>query len=378
MGTSKIRYSEGLGWSEKSETWWIHVRIGGATYTRDTGKRHRRDAETWLFNFRRERELEIEFGAIPDLTVEEGLRLWAKNVALEPTRSKPPKASTIHKVVRAYELWVIPKIGSLVVARLNRKDLQDVVIGYRNASGPQGAHTEEGVRNFIINLNIPLRWLFKTERVIRLPRLPQIPKLPRKAPVVVAAEKFPLLLERYDRMVHYDIYARLYIRMMALVGLRTGNARSLRKDMFREDFSAFNTGITKNGNEYFLPLPEDIQSLLKLVPDMGSPTPLFPSNFGESGHGDHWCWRALERASKAVGVSLGGRWHAFRRTYATALVESGTDVFVLMELMGWETVSVALRYVATRIEHLAKAQGAAANHLLSGGRINSINVVSDE
>lgn len=364
---AQILYSDGLGWSENTQTWWIHVRIGGKTYTRDTGKRHKKDAEVWLFNFRRERELELASGAIPDLTVSEGLRLWEKNVVLEPMRSGPPKAEHIHRVVRDYELWVIPKIGSKVVARLERRDLQEVLTWFRSQPGPHGPHTEGGVRNLVISMNIPLRWLFKTERVVRLPRLPLIPKVARKVPSIVTADKFPALLERYDRMVQYDVYARLYIRMMALVGLRTSNARSLTKDLFAKDLSAFKTGITKNGHEYHLPLPEDIQALLKLVPDMGTAAPLFSALYGEKGRGEEWCLRALNRAAKAVGVSLGGRWHSLRRTYATALVEMGADPFVLMTLMGWETIAVALRYVATRIERLAKTQGLAAKHLLSGG-----------
>lgn len=364
VGKVKVNYSNGLGWSEDSQSWWIHIRIGKKTYTRDTGKRYLKDAEIWLLNFRRQRELELRAGALPDLTVEEGLRAWEENVALECMRTRPPSSAHIKRVVSSYEKWVLPHIGSKVVADLDRKDLVEVITNFRKKPGPHGPHTEGGVRNFIINLNIPLRWLYKTERTVRIPRLPMIPKIERKIPATVPAEKFPILLERYDKLVQYDVYAQLYIRMMALVGLRTSNARDLTKDKFTSDLSAFGTGITKNGHEYHLPLPEDVQALLKVIPNMGSAEPLFPDQYGKGVRGGGWCAAALRRAAKDSGIPLKGQWHVLRRTYASALVEMGANPFVLMTLMGWETIAIALRYVATRIEVLSKTQKMAADHLL--------------
>jgi len=370
-----IRYSGGLGWCEETESWWIHIRIGRKTFTRDTGKRIRRDAESWLLNFRREQSVLVGVDYIPHLTVEEGLRLWVANVSLEPMRTNAPGSNHIQRVKRAYEIWVLPSIGSMQIERLQKADLLNLVSIYKDGDGPHGRHDEGGVRNFIINLNIPLRWLLKTERVGRLPRLPMVPSLKRKIPNIVPPERFEELLERYDRYVQYDLYAMIYVRVMALIGLRTSNARNLKKSSFRNGFSQMSTGTTKNGNEYLLPVPQDIQDLLKHVPSFTDDGPLFPAPYGKRGRSAAWCLSSFRRAAKDIGMSERVAWHRLRATYASALVENGADIFVLQYLMGWETLAVAARYVKAASRRLLSAQVRAAD-LLSGRRGNGGNTES--
>ncbi|GLH66000.1 tyrosine-type recombinase/integrase [Geothrix edaphica] len=363
-----IRYSNGIGWSDATQTWWVHVRSGKSTFTRDTGKRNRRDAESWLLNFRRAQAVLTGADYIPHLTVEEGLRLWVANVTLEPMRSRPPSEGHIENVKRAYELHVIPQIGRKEIERLQKSDLLDLVSRYKEGEGPHGLHDQGGPRNFIITLNIPLRWLLKTERVSRLPRLPMIPKMERKIPIIVPLEHFEELLRRYDRYVQYDLYAMIYIRVMALVGLRTTNARDLLKSQFRNGLSQLATGITKNGVEYLLPAPKDIQELLKHVPSMEDAAPLFPAPYARKRRSEGWCLEAFRRAAKDIGMTEKVAWHRLRATYASALVQMGADMFVLKELMGWETLAVAARYVNTSSSRLVSAQGSAADLLTGRGR----------
>lgn len=362
-----IRYSNGLGWSEETESWWVHVRCGKSTYTRDTCKRNFRDAQSWFLNFRREKAVLAGADYIPHLTVEEGLRLWVANVSLEPMRSRPPTEAHVQNVRRVYELWVLPAIGRLEIERLQKSDLLGLVLGYREGEGPHGPHHTGGVRNFIIDLNIPLRWLLKTERVGRLPRLPLIPMQERRVPIIVPPEQFELLLQRYDKYVQHDLYAMIYIRVMALIGLRTSNARKLLKNQFSGELSQLATGITKNGHEYLLPVPQDLQVLLRLVPSMSGNEPLFPAPFAKKGRSAAWYLGAFRRAAEDIGMSVRVAWHRLRATYASVLVDLGVDVFTLQILMGWETIAVAVRYVKTSSRRLVSAQIGAADLLTSRG-----------
>jgi len=59
-------------------------------------------------------------------------------------------------------------------------------------------------------------------------------------------------------------------------------------------------------------------------------------------------YRALERA----GIE-DFRWHDLRHTWASWHVQSGTPLFALQELGGWETETMVRRYAHLAAEHLA-------------------------
>lgn len=62
--------------------------------------------------------------------------------------------------------------------------------------------------------------------------------------------------------------------------------------------------------------------------------------------------RCFNRALEAAGVKLPFRFHDLRHTWASWHVQSGTHLFALKELGGWETLEMVKRYAHLAPEHL--------------------------
>lgn len=352
---AKIRFNQGLGWSEETQTWWIHIRVGKKFHTEDTGIKKFDEAKIWLFNFRRRLVDFGQSGEIPGLTLGECLDLWARDAPNDYENRKRPCLDRVKDVVATFRLWVLPKLGKKKVKDITRQDLNEVTQIYRDADGPNGKHTAGGVRNFLVNLNTVIRWAYKTGKVSFITRLPVVPQPIRKNPVIVPFNTVWKVLEGFDHRVGYDIYAMAYIRVLAFCGVRTDNVRSLDKGQFNEDLTVFNTGTTKNGENYNLPIPEEVREFLLLIPDIHEPGLLLRNGKGEK-RSAGWCLKAFKEACLDAGITAPMAWHRLRATCATMLIRAGADMFVLKKALGWKTLEVAQFYISTETEDIARVQ----------------------
>lgn len=355
---AKIRYNQGLGWNEDTQTWWMHRRVGKKTFTRDTEESQYDDAVNWMNNFVQARKNAGKAGKSRRITVAQGVEIWSREAPRNTQGPKQPSPGRVASVQRAFRKWVTPLIGNQIVEELETEDLESVIQHYTDTPGPEGPHTEKGLRNFKCDLNTVLRFLRKRRYIKILCDLPFVPQPKVQNPVIVPFQMFWELLDRFDQLVGYDIFAMTYIRVMAFSGTRTDNTRSLQKEQFNKDLTSFNTGPTKNGEEYDLPIPEEIRAFLRKIPDIRKPGPLLPNIKGGK-RSKGWCLGALKDAATDVGMTEKVAWHRLRATYATMLVRSGADVFVLMEALGWKTVQIALHYIHTSKKDVAKAQESA-------------------
>ena len=71
--------------------------------------------------------------------------------------------------------------------------------------------------------------------------------------------------------------------------------------------------------------------------------------------------RAWYNALKRAGIE-DFRWHDLRHTWASWHVQSGTPLFALQELAGWETEKMVRRYAHLAAEHLAVYAGNTESH----------------
>ena len=352
----KIMFVDGLGVDPLTREFIAHFRLGNKTYTLSTGKRNREEAEKWLKNEKASLRDYQESGAIKGLTFAEGLEFWASKAPLDFSRKRRPGQSTIETVKEDWKNWLLPEFGHLAIESASRDLLTRCVERYHETPGPYGPHTLGGIRSLIINISSPIRFLKRQGYIRNHPALPVIPEMDEPKINYIASDRIEDVLELFDRYVGYDIYAMIYIRTMGLSGLRTENARSLRKEYFNLEDGTFSTGITKNGKDYILPIPQALRELLQRVPDIEKAGPLFEDSGKGGDRGYGWCIKHFKRACKALGLPNTRAWHTLRATYATNLIRSHVDLPRVKKLMTHETLVMILRYAGCDQTDLAEAQ----------------------
>ena len=351
-----IRFVDELGYDEKTKTFKAHFRIGKKTYTLDTGKDDINAAQKWLSNQKISLINFATTGIVPGLTIRQALTLWMNLAPIDTSRPRVPNQERVKIVRGRWEYLLLKDHGDKAIDRLPKGFLLEQVEIYKNNSGPMGPHTIGGVRSFVIDLNTPFRFVHRMGWVSVLPTLPRLPRMDKPVIHFIPPHRLLELMELFDRYVRYDLYAMLYIRMMAFSGLRTKNARLLRKEFFKVAEGMFDTGITKNGFRYRFPIPEDVKSLIARLPGMDTEGPLFPGTRGARVRGYRWCLSHLKLACKKLNINTSKAFHALRASYAVYLLRSGVDVTVVKELLGHETLVMVLRYAGTEQKDLFDAQ----------------------
>lgn len=360
----KIIYRDGLGFDSESGTFKAHFRVGGKTYSRDTGCKLERDAKAWL----RQQKASLRPGhqstVIRGLTLIEGVEIWAREAPVDKRRRRNPGPRTVKCVRQVFRSHFTQEELGTPIERLPEGFLLDAARRYEFTDGPRGPHKKSGVRNFIISINTPFRYLLGAKLVAEIPTLPVVPAVSQTPIHFIPPAKLLDVLEDFDRRVGYDLFAMAYIRFLAFTGLRTEDARAMRKEKILFQEQCFYTGQTKNGEEYLFPLPDDLVDLLKRLPDIHNPGQLFQASQGTCAFRSYaWCLRSFKESCRALGVTTSMAWHTLRASYATFLVRSGVDLLVIKELMGHKTLTMVLRYAATLQEDKRQGQVRGLNYL---------------
>jgi integrase len=118
---------------------------------------------------------------------------------------------------------------------------------------------------------------------------------------------------------------------------------------FERRVAWLNPGTTKNGDGRGLPLNRDAVLSLRAV----------------SGEHPRWCFTYQGKHMEAVGSAWNRalhkveirdfRFHDLRHTWASWHVMNGTSLQELMELGGWKSYEMVLRYAHLAPEHVADA-----------------------
>ena len=208
----------------------------------------------------------------------------------------------------------------------------------------------DGVANATVNraLEIVRRILYlardEWEWITRIPKIRML-KEPRRRVRFLKAEEADRLLE--------ELPAHLVpvVRFALATGCRMREI--LRLEWDRVDFERrvawLNPGTTKNGEGRGLPLNRDAVLALK-------------ASYGQH---ERWCFTYQGRRMDAVGsawkraLRRAGiekfRFHDLRHTWASWHVMAGTGLQELMELGGWKSYEMVLRYAHLAPEHLSSA-----------------------
>lgn len=195
-----------------------------------------------------------------------------------------------------------------------------------------------------------LRFLFDDMMAKGLFTTIKLPKAEKKLPTVLSKGEMKALIDAVDNPKH-----KLLIKMMYSSGLRVSECVNLKiEDLdFKEHFGLVRAGKGKKDRNIILSkrLVEDIRLFQGGKDPAG---PLFRVNGRQLGV--RQVQKVVSDAAKKAGLRKRVFCHALRSSFATHLLEAGTDIRVIQELLGHANLATTQRYTKVSREQLRKVR----------------------
>jgi integrase/recombinase XerD len=160
------------------------------------------------------------------------------------------------------------------------------------------------------------------------------PKTPKKLPVVLSHQEVTRLIEAAPNLLYRTMLMILYG-----TGLRRAEVVRLRVDDIDSQRMVIRVRQGKGARDRDLPMSPKLLEVLRDYWRRNKPKDyLFPSSPGHRGldqpTSDKTVWHACQVAAKRAGLRKHIGPHTLRHTYATHLLEAGTDLRTIQLLLG--------------------------------------------
>jgi len=184
--------------------------------------------------------------------------------------------------------------------------------------------------------------LSRPQIVVRIPR----PKKPLQLPKVHATDQIRRIIQATNNEKHKTMLMLAYgsgLRLQEIINLKIADINSARMVI------EVRRGKGKKDRQVVLS-EKLLEQLRKYFIAYRPKTWLF-----EGQHGAQYGYRSLQmvfsRAKTKAGVTVAGGIHTMRHSFATHLLENGTDLRVIQELLGHNSIKTTVRYT-----HVSQAQ----------------------
>ena len=178
------------------------------------------------------------------------------------------------------------------------------------------------------------------------------PKIPRKLPTVLSPEEVGCMIGRTTNLMHRTILMVLYatgVRRTELSLLKVADIDSKRMVVHIRQ--------GKGSRDRDVPLSPKLLEVLREYWRWKKPRNyLFPSTVGQRGvdapMSDKVVWWAVREAARRAGITRRIGPHTFRHSFATELLETGTDLRTIQLLMGHARLEDTTLYLHLSRRHL--------------------------
>jgi integrase/recombinase XerD len=179
------------------------------------------------------------------------------------------------------------------------------------------------------------------------------PKVPRSLPDILSGTEVDLLIEAIPSIKHRAIVMTAYgtgLRIREVCCLAVGDIDSSRM--------VIHVRSGKGERDRFVPLPERVLFLLRRywVTERPKGPRLFPGQGPDQAVAAPTVRRHLHEAAARVGLTKRVTPHVLRHTFATHLLELGTDVRVIQMLLGHASIHTTQRYTQVTHKHLRRTR----------------------
>lgn len=169
---------------------------------------------------------------------------------------------------------------------------------------------------------------------IHLPK----PKRNKTLPEILTKEEIKSMIGYTSNIKH-----KLILKIVYGCGLRTSEAIALKKTDVNFDEKIIHIKMAKGKKDRFVKLPESISKDLQSYCSLNSEEILFPSNRG--GKLTTATIQAIvEKSSKKAGIKKEVYPHLLRHSFATHLLEQGTDLRIIQKLLGHSDIKTTQIY----------------------------------
>ena len=122
----------------------------------------------------------------------------------------------------------------------------------------------------------------------------------------------------------------------------------------------FDSGVltarnSKSGEDYHVPMNDELRTLLRALPSRLKSRWVFPSDSGDTPLDPRNYLNRVFRPALQRARIENFRWHDLRHTFASRLVMRGVDIRTVQELMGHKTLAMTMRYAHLAPDHLQVA-----------------------
>jgi integrase/recombinase XerD len=181
------------------------------------------------------------------------------------------------------------------------------------------------------------------------------PKTPQKLPVVLSPEEVTRLIEAAPNLLHRTILMVLYG-----TGIRRTEASLLKVSDIDSERMVIHVHQGKGSRDRDVPMTPKLLDILREYWRWKRPKVyLFPSTSGHRGveHpiSDKTVWYAVTEAGKRAGIQKRIGPHTLRHSFATNLMEAGTDLRTIQLLMGHAHLEDTTVYLHLSQRHLHAA-----------------------
>ena len=248
-----------------------------------------------------------------------------KKTVIEQMRKKLILRGYSPSTIRGYSQMLVTFIEHFAgrdISALSKQDIQDFLFQHINER-----KLSHSYQNQLINA---IKFFY--EQVLGRPRTYYALDRPRKVfrlPTVLSQQEVTQLLAQVDNLKHQAILQTIYgggLRLSELIHLRISDIDSDRMVMVIRQ--------AKGGKDRLVPLPNKLLHLLRRYYQTYKPKEhLFEGQNGGQ-YGRSSVQQVFRRACRKAGIRKKATLHTLRHSYATHLLEGGTDLRYIQVLLG--------------------------------------------
>lgn len=241
--------------------------------------------------------------------------------------------------------------------RLTEEQIREYVLGLLEEKSPASVKMDIASIKFLFEVT-----LGRPKVVAKIPW----PKVPHGLPDILSFEEVRALLEALQTLRYRAIAMTAYG-----AGLRIEEACALWTTDIDAQRGTIHVRHGKRSRDRYVMLPKLLYTTLRAYWATYRPEPpvMFPGDRPGTCIAANTVRKAIHEAVVAAGITKRVTPHSLRHSFATHLLEDGTDLRTIQELLGHASIRTTARYTHVSTAHIAKTRSPLDRIGLDGGAV---------